>query len=533
MNKSYDVYAFAIETLNDVLDSIIVCQKKLIDGYQSEIDAIKNDASLDETTRQNKLNNYLTSIERNHNLLKENNRIINAMSDDAETLSSNMQAIFSLPTNLSQENEDLSSKARELKKEIESQVDKLLSVITSAREVINHKDDANSDASRILEIECHKLHRLTDEVDGMLDGITFDAEGTSDPSVKEAIYQIAHDEQERAKEISEIALGVINSNISDFIRLRKLRVFYAALEEEYNKILEQQAYVNRTVMELSAKNITSLDRIVLVLLQEVIEEEERRVGSSLKKFATLVAEEDKNNEAEIDAYNEKIREVLENLVSGKKDIKEIVSELTKQVESDDDLGYSNAHMLEQKEEEKKHDSSEYKKHCTLLNKSFWEARSKAANENIKYPSALYEQKVKEYQNDFLITNYNISLEEIEDAITEYKEKYAEDVYMDELYNKALTQLRQESSASIQELCEEKGGLSYIDKRVFKLLEFDLEDTIRAIKGVKEEENIDDSVAVSEYRRSLKISKLIDHRDIIEHQLDLLRKREIRLQKEEY
>ena len=155
------------------------------------------------------------------------------------------------------------------------------------------------------------------------------------------------------------------------------------------------------------------------------------------------------------------------------------------------------------------------------------------NDNIKYPSALFEQKVKEYQNDYLIKNYNISLEELEDSISEYRDKYAEDVYMDELYDKALNDLRKESSASVQELCEEVGGLSLVDDRVYQLLEEDLVKITKDIAKAKEDENIDSSLAINEYRKSFKVSQLLDHKEMIEHQLEIFKKRAKRLEEDIY
>ena len=78
---------------------------------------------------------------------------------------------------------------------------------------------------------------------------------------------------------------------------------------------------------------------------------------------------------------------------------------------DYDISLKAENLLENKVDPnvREKDTLEYKKIYSLLNKSFWIARQKASEEKIKYPSALYEKTVREYQNQILIDEYNILL----------------------------------------------------------------------------------------------------------------------------
>lgn len=174
------------------------------------------------------------------------------------------------------------------------------------------------------------------------------------------------------------------------------------------------------------------------------------------------------------------------------------------------------------------DTLEYKKIYSLLNKSFWIARQKASEEKIKYPSALYEKTVKEYQNQILIDEYNISLEKAEDIIEEYKEKYASDIYMDDIYNEAMTILREELSLSIQELCDESNGISILDKKAYELLDRDLKKINEQIIDCNEN-NINDGLTINEYKNKYKLNKLQNKKEIIENQMFFIKRREQRLE----
>lgn len=141
--------------------------------------------------------------------------------------------------------------------------------------------------------------------------------------------------------------------------------------------------------------------------------------------------------------------------------------------------------------------------------------------------------VKEYQNEYLITNFNVSLEEVEEGIELYREKYAEDLYMDDIYEQALYAIREETSASIQEICDESCGLSLLDKKAYNLLEDDFEKIIKEIALAKQEEDMDESLAINQYRKSFKLSKLITKKEMVERQMYLIRRRASRLERSTY
>lgn len=176
------------------------------------------------------------------------------------------------------------------------------------------------------------------------------------------------------------------------------------------------------------------------------------------------------------------------------------------------------------ESEKKKDTEKYKKDYSLLNISFWEAREKAFVENIKYPSVMFEKKVKEFQNDYLIENYNRSLDEVENSIEEYKIKYAKEIYMDEIYEEALNQLKEESLLSVEEICDESKELSQLDKRAYIILNERLTDVIKQIAHVKSDENLDDFIDVAEYKKNFKLNELLDKKEMIEYNMYLIIKK---------
>ncbi len=166
------------------------------------------------------------------------------------------------------------------------------------------------------------------------------------------------------------------------------------------------------------------------------------------------------------------------------------------------------------------DTLEYKKNYSLLNKSFWEAREKVAEEKIKYPSSLYEKKVKEYQNQFLIDGYNLSLEEIEYNIDLYKEKYASRIYMDSIYDRALYKIKEDNDYSIDEICDESIGVSLLDKTVYEILSDELV-SINNQLLLSDDINNSGFKEVSDYKRELNNKKLIDKKNIIKEQMEII------------
>ena len=162
----------------------------------------------------------------------------------------------------------------------------------------------------------------------------------------------------------------------------------------------------------------------------------------------------------------------------------------------------------------------FRKNYSLLNKSFWEAREKVAEEKIKYPSSLYEKKVKEYQNQFLIDGYNLSLEEIEYNIDLYKEKYASRIYMDSIYDRALYKIKEDNDYSIDEICDESIGVSLLDKTVYEILSDELV-SINNQLLLSDDINNSGFKEVSDYKRELNNKKLIDKKNIIKEQMEII------------
>ena len=563
MYKDYDVYKLAIKVLGDVLDSVVKCQKDMIAFHQAHIDSIKGNTNLSEQERNQAIGKYLTSIEDIHHLLIDNNVLINAISDKTEALSTNLDKIvasellLSNPTTMMTNNVSIEDRTRNLRQILNSEYAKLSRVLASARAILKVNNEDDGEIKRLLAFECQKLSRLFDEVCGMLEGISFNTEVRDrNIEIEERIKKIIRDEQNRAEVISTEANRVMNLNQDTFIYSQDYDSFCEFIRSASDGIVMKLSELDYIINDLNTKNPTKLQKLILKLVKEVMEEESRRVNSSLAKLLliqskreTLPDEENEDEEkAEISRvideesrrlseYASKLQEILSDLKSDKNNVKDIINRLsksyseesTKMNEASDKID-SVLRGNELKEKEK--DTNEYKKYCSILNKSFWEARQKASNEHIKYPSALYEQKVSEYQNDYLIENYNLSLEEVENAIEQYKDKYAEDLFIDGIYNQAISILRDETDASMQELCDESAGLSILDKKVYYLLELELANVIKEIGKAKKEENIEESLAINEYRRSFKISKLLDRKDIIERHMKIIIKRAKKLEKED-
>lgn len=167
------------------------------------------------------------------------------------------------------------------------------------------------------------------------------------------------------------------------------------------------------------------------------------------------------------------------------------------------------------------DDIEFKKLGIILNESFWEARSYVSKKNIKYPSAYYEKCVKEYQNQFLIDKYNMSLEDIEFRIYKYKEKYSVRLYIDSVYDRALNCIRDKYTLSIDEICDEKNGLSLIDSYVKDILLNDLE---------RNKNNLNSLLSSFSEINKYEIKKLEEKIDVITKQIELINKRELYLEK---
>ena len=226
------------------------------------------------------------------------------------------------------------------------------------------------------------------------------------------------------------------------------------------------------------------------------------------------------NNQSIDSADDNLKKKLEN---NSVNIDNMLKELIK-IENNfnNEESINNADVNEEKSQEDI-DTIEYKRNYSLLNKSFWEAREKVAEEKIKYPSSLYEKKVKEYQNQFLIDGYNISLEEVEYNIERYKDKYASRIYMDSIYDRALYKIKENNDYSIDEICDETNGVSLLDKTVYQILSDELV-SINHQLLISDDINNTEFKEVSEYKKELNNKKLNDKKNIIKEQMEIISKK---------
>ena len=388
----------------------------------------------------------------------------------------------------------------------------------------------------------------------MLQGIVFDDEQSAS-SIKKLIEKNVDTEMKRINFISSLATEMMNIDYDTLLETDKLKELCTNIDEEIrisnDKISELQDILQDDID--SQAFILSIGLFIEVLEEKIDElnkilNQLNYIISISKKINTSDVETDDDNKIglvkaideetkRILLFGQKVSETLENLKRQNSSSKEIVRCLSNlyfeehkrvdEVAEKTEKSFFNKNILNK---EKELDTIDYKKYCSILNKSFWEARQKASMENIKYPSALYERTVKEYQNELLIDNYNVSLEDVERIIEEYQEKYADDIYMDKIYESALYQLRDETSASVQELCDETYGLSTLDRRAYALLQEDLIKVIREIGIVKKEHTDGDSLAISEYRKSFRLNKLVERKYMIERLLHIIDKRSRTLDK---
>ena len=436
----------------------------------------------------------------------------------------------------------------------------------------NNTDTLEYNTNNLLDVistECNKIYDLSDEVNNILNGSSIEHSELLD-KIKEEFNQLIY----MTNEVINMLQGIIfnsssNDNnmimivIKDKIEEAKNEVISINNETGYviNMSYEQLIYDNELynfcmflsakisnaknmitdIIELEENNInilTNSEQVSLNLLKDIIEQQFDKLVVINEKLFNIINEEikkiDDNGSEEKKDYETAVIDTMNELLEKKKSSEEIINNIynlyseyhnTNSNDIEDDIVESNINPKEKEE-----DTKEYKKYYSILNKSFWEARQYVSSKKIKYPSASYEKKVKEYQNEYLINNYNVSLEEAENFIQEYEEKYASDIYIDSIYSKAISLLKEETTDSIDELCDESAGLSKLDRKVFDILNNDLMDTIRELRIAKMEENLDDFKDISEYRKFYKISKLIDKKDMINHHLEVIQNRANKLEK---
>ena len=114
-------------------------------------------------------------------------------------------------------------------------------------------------------------------------------------------------------------------------------------------------------------------------------------------------------------------------------------------------------------------------------------------------------------------------------LEDYKTKYASDIYMDEVYEESMNQLKEETLATTDEICDESYGLSLLDKRAYIILNDNLTEIIKELALAKKEENLDTFIDLSEYRKSVRISALMEKKELIEQQMYIIEQRRNKLE----
>lgn len=547
MYKEFEVYKFAIKTLNDVLISVNECQFDALNYYQEKVSKIKSDKVLTLDEKDVMIEKYLHSVSGVHSLLEENNKAINVINEQIEVLRNNVDKLFEI-SKYPIIKKDLNKLTKNLHDILAKECKKIFDLSEEVDYILNEQSYDFSDNKTIVASSLESLYNLADKINSMLQGIVFD-DKQSVSSIKKLIEKNVSTETKRINFISSLATEMMNIDYDTLIETNKLEELCTNIDEEIrisnDKISELQDILQDDID--SQTFILSIGLFIEVLEEKI--DELNKVLNQLNYIVSITKKtnineetiDDDNKSDLVDAIDEetkrillfgqKVSETLENLKRQNSSSKEIVRCLSNlyfeehkrvdEIAEKTEKSFFNKNILNK---EKELDTIDYKKYCSILNKSFWEARQKASMENIKYPSALYERTVKEYQNELLIDNYNVSLEDVESIIEEYQEKYADDIYMDKIYENALYQLRDETSASVQELCDETYGLSTLDRRAYALLQEDLIKVIREIGIVKKEQFDSDSLAISEYHKSFRLNKLVERKYMIERLLHIIDKR---------
>lgn len=540
------VYKFALGNLKYAIESIVNCQKDVINYYQAEIDKIKTNDNYTLEEKSEKIQEFLTSINEIHSILRKNNSIINSMLDSASELEENLSSIS---TNAISSSNTHDSKEMNLISVIKNSCEKIYSMADEASDLLKSLDESTKEEKNvILENELQKMFRIAKETKDVLSGIKI-SDDSSENETLNIINEYLNYEIDRTSYISEEASKLLSIDKSEIFDKNVFVDFLNTLKDETlnikNKIIElEKLYVNEN---------NRTETVSITLLQNVLEEEYQKIVSTIHKLDAITGSKTLENEISFDREenklennnmndvlsrqveligdsNEELTNYLLELKNGNYSSREIVQKLrdlyNKQIKNIENFSLETEELFEGnvvEKEQKLKDDAEYKKYCSVLNESFWNSRQRASEEGIKYPSALYENKVKEYQDSYLNEKYSISLEEVEAYISKYKEKYAEELYKSEVYENALYQLRKETNQSVQELCDEKDGLSILDTRVEQLVENDLIEIIREI-GLEKKNSESNKFLFDDYKKNMTINKLITKKKIIEHQLSIIKLR---------
>ena len=482
MNNEIETYKFSLKTLENIIDSIEECNNSLDSNIKDENTKIINELR----ECYNKLNTNINS----YNSIKKEDGCMNidlVTKNLRDTIKNEWEKIeaFSKYNSVREENSNylLKDKFSSLFRFINKALDKLSS--------IEYTDDNDMIATIIKD-------KITDE-------------NVELELIKNETNDLLCNNSNNIVDTDEFTdyRNFINSKIfksKDMIY--DLRIF-----RENNKgVLNDKFYsIINTLNNIVEKQVDELNSLCIILddLTNLDDDKIEDINEQIK---------DKND------YSQKIMNIIEELYNRNASSEEIMDELLKVYDEEHTKVEEVIEDIEEDnidEKQKEMDTKEYRSNFSKLNKSFWEARSQASKEGIKYPSSLYEKKVKEYQNNYLIDNYNISLEALERDIEDYKNKYASELYMDKVYDEAIYILKEETLASIDEMCDESNGISMLDLKALEILNDDLMDVIREIGKVKEDENLNGFIDLEEYRKSIKLNNLIDKKDMIERRISII------------
>ena len=506
--------------------------------YKKISEELKNNLNKISSENQNILDNLDKYVDIDKiNYFNENNTIISTINDLIAQLDNNLEL-----SNIGKE-ETLESATANLNKTIKEEIEKVEKVVNDTQEFLNSSVVIEKD---ILDEQFENIINVTEKIMNMLQGININEEETN---MINSIIQDKMDDEEKQIEIIKVETeNIMSKNHKVIFEDDLLRNYCGFLKNELMKT-NDVLFRLKNIYENNKPILTNSESISLGLLIDILEQQQEGLSlaySQIESILTISITEDTEEEVSMDSDVEEIQDEqseIDNIVDVLKNedlsqddlvdkIVQIYNKQKKELDSAREKLEEQMYNYEIDNKEKDADTLKYKNYCSMLNKSFWEARYSASLDNIKYPSALYEKTVKEHQNDYLIENYNLSLSAVEEFIEDYKNKYADDIYMDEIYEQALVLLKDESTLSVKELCDESSGLSILDRKAYDLLEDDLNEVIKEIGLVKAEENIDESVDVAEYKKSLRISKLVDRKNIIEKQLFNLSKRAEKLENNE-
>jgi len=483
VNNEIETYKFSLKTLENIIDSIEECN-----------------SSLDSNIKDN------------------NKKIIT----DLKVCCSKLKDIISNYNPIEKEDDcmNIDLVTKELRDTIKNECEKI--------EVFSKYNDDNDNCNYLLN---DKFKELLNFINKSLDKLcNVDSYDESD-MIATVINDKITDEKIELELIKSETYELLDNNTGykvDSLEFTDYRNFINS------KIFKSKdmIYDLRLFKENNKNILTDKNNLVISVLNNIVEkqiEELNKLCLELDELTNLDEDIiiDKNEQLkDKNDYTNKVMYILDELYNNNSSSEEIMERLLKVYEDEhpivNEIIEDDIEVVDEKQKEI--DTKEYRSNFTKLNKSFWEARAKASSEGIKYPSSLYEKKVKEYQNNYLIDNYNISLEALEREIEDYKVKYASELYMDKVYDEAIYILKEETLASIDEMCDESNGISMLDLKALEILNNDLMDVIREIGKVKDDENLNGFIDIEEYRKSVKLNSLIDKKEMIERRINIIKRK---------